>query len=274
MGLLEELEQEAERQRAEQARLAGERAVREHHWNERLLPAMRALDEYLQRLARNLAFVKRRTRVVYPLPGYGDVIAHLEPNFILQSTPTASSYEITMEGVANVATDDCPQVVCDSVARVRSVSAVLQQHRLGGVTETSRSPNGEATSARCQARGRIPLHLQVTADLESGQARMTFQNFEGFGQSSRSFTAEQLDSALFDALGRYLMREESTFAQESLDVELRRQLQSRIQRDQAKRAWEHKLGAQLADDEREVRASLQPAARPGLFGRLSRLLRR
>jgi hypothetical protein len=275
MGLLDELEQEAERQRMRQAQQAADREAREQHWNERLLPAMRALDSYLQRLTRSLTELKKRATVVYPLPGYGDVVARFEPSFVLQSSPAKSSYEITLEGLATVLSDQCPLVACDTVARVRSVSMVLKQHQLTGMTDARKDSNGEVIAARFQAKGRIPLHVAIQADLETSQVRMTFQNFEGLGSSSRTFTAEQLDDTLFDALGRFITREETSFAQEAVAEDIRRQLQSRIQRDQMKRQWEDKLARQLNEDEAAVIASLDPSLRPGgLFGRLRLFSRR
>jgi hypothetical protein len=275
MGLLDELEQEAERQRAEQARLAADREARQAHWDERLLPAMRALDDYLQRLTRNLAFLKKRLRTTYPLPGYGDVVATIEPDFVLQSAPTSSSYEITLEGLATVASDACPQVVCDNPNRVRSVSTALQQHNLAGISDARKNANGEVQSATFRARGRIPLRISAQADIDSGQLRMTFHNFEGLGSSSRTLRAEDLNEKTFDALGRFITREETRFAQEDVADDVRRQLQSRLQRDQIKRQWENKLSRQLDQDEAQVIASLDGSLRPGgLFGRLKRLIGR
>ncbi len=98
-----------------------------------------------------------------------------------------------------------------------------------------KSPTGEAVGGKFQARGRIPLKLTITADRDSGIARLAFVNFEGLGNSSRSFAPELLTDSLFDALGRFVARDELSFAQESLGEDLRKQLQSKIQRDQLKR---------------------------------------
>lgn len=275
MGLLDELEQEAERQRLREAQLSEQREAREQHWNTQLLPAMKALDDFLHRLGRHLASLKKRPRIVYPLPGYGDVVAHVESTLIVQSAPQQMSYDITLEGIATVATEECPRIVCDTLPRVRSVSGVLTPLRLAGVFDAHKNPNGEIRAATFVAKGRIPLQLDVHADVESGIARMQFQNYEGFGHSTRSFRAEQLDEALFDALGRFLMRDETTFAQESVGEDLRRQLQSRLQRDQIKREWEQKLARQLDEDEAETVARLHPSIRPGgLLGRLRMFSRR
>ncbi len=275
MGLLDELEKEAESKRAEEAQAAELRQAREQVWESQLLPAMKALEIYLRRFAEHLAVLKKRPRLVHPLPGYGDVVAYLEPSLAVQAAPAASSFEIVVDATASVASDECPRVVCDGVARCRSVSAVLQQHRLSGVSDARKDANGELRGATFQARGRIPLRLTVHADCDSGQARMQFDNHEGFAHSSRSFRADQMNEALFDDLARFLLREQPTFGQEAVGADVRRQLQSRIQRDQMKREWEHRLARQLADDEAEVVARLDPAARPGgLVGRLRMLSRR
>lgn len=269
MGLLDELEQEAERQRQEDARLAALREQREQLWSERLEPAMRALDAYLRQLTEKLAFIKKRIRVVFPVHGYGEVIAYVDPTFVIRCDTGKAFYELVIEMVGHVASDECPSIVADNATRVRTLSSVLQQHNLGGLSDARKNPNGEVIAGRFQAKGKIPMVLTVRAEQETGIARFGFVNLEGFGNSSRQFSADQLDAAMFDALGRFLTREDTRFAQESLPDDVRKQLQSKIQRDQMRREWEGKLARQLGDDEAKVVQSLDPAARPGwLLGRM------
>ncbi len=276
MGLLDELEQQAERRRAEEAELAAVAQAREQVWLDRLEPALRELETYLKQLTDQLAFLKKRTRVVYPLPPYGDIVAYVEPSYTLRGrAPAKNSYEILLEFSASVASEECPLIENETGARLKGLIGVLQPLRLNGMTDVRKNANGEIIAARIRAKGRIPLSLLVSADLESGVAKMVFNNLEGFGQSSRSFRPEQLDSTLYDALGRFIAREERHFAQEAVSDDIRRQLQTRIQHDQMKRQWETKLARQLAEDESKVLASLDPSVRPGsMLGRLRLLSRR
>jgi hypothetical protein len=269
MGLLDELEREAERQRQEEARQAALREQRERAWADKLEPAMRALEAYLRQLTEKLAFIKKRIRVVFPLHGYGEVVAYVEPNFVIRSEPGKLSHEITVEMIGQVASEECPAIVADSMTRVRTLQSILQQVNLGGLSDTRKNPNGDVIAGRFQAKGKIPMALNVRADLESGVARFGFVNLEGFGQSSRQFTPEQLSAEMFDALGRFLTREDLRFAQESVSEDVRRQLQSKIARDQLRREWEGKLARQLGEDEARVVQSLDPAARPSwVLGKL------
>src|SRR5688572_22799788 len=84
MGLLDELEQEAERRRQEEAQAEADREARDALWREKLRPAMVELSAYLKKLIDNLTFLKRSTRLVYALPGYGDVVAMLEPSYAMR----------------------------------------------------------------------------------------------------------------------------------------------------------------------------------------------
>lgn len=269
MGLLDELEREAARQREDEAQAARDREIREHNWQVALEPAMQALAAYLKQLTETLSFLKKKIRMTFPLGGYGEVVAYVDPQFTFRQEPSKGSIELILEYVAQVAADECPVVQADSLPRVKSLQSVLQQHGLGGMSDARKNANGDVVAARFQARGKIPIVVSAVASIDSGVAKLSFTNLEGFGQSNRTFTAEQLNNTLFDALGRFLTREEQRFAQESVPDDLRKQLQMKIQRDQLRREWEGKLSRELGEDEAKVIASLDPAARPSwLLGRL------
>lgn len=275
MGLLDELEQEAERLRAEAAAQAAARGDREQVWTQQLAPAMANLAAYLEKLTTNLGFLKRRARFEFELPGYGRVVAYADPEFQLKSSPTKIAHEITLDWAAQVATEECPTLELEGTARIKALQGVFQNQRLSGLVESRKNANGEPVAARFQARGRIPLRVHVQAELETSMARMQFANLEGFGSSGRSFGAEQLTPELFDALGRFITREDLEFARERLPEDLRKQLRSRIERDQLKREWEQKLARQLEEDEARVLATMAHGARAGsLLGRLRLAARR
>src|SRR5690606_25717657 len=107
-GLLDELEQEAERRRAEAAAQAAAHGDREQAWNQQLAPAVASLAAYLEKLTAHLGFLKRRARFEFQLPGYGPVVAYADPEFQLKSTPARATHEITLEWVAQVASEECP----------------------------------------------------------------------------------------------------------------------------------------------------------------------
>lgn len=275
MGLLDELEAEAARRRGEGLDAEAQREARDVVWREQLRPAMEQLSGYLKKLSENLAFLDRRIRVSYQLPGYGEVVAYADGPFDCRITPAKHQFEIVFECIAQVAPDESAVTQADNATKVRLINGVLQQHRLSGMQDTAKNANGEVTTARFQARGRIPLTLEVVASRDSGVARMQFVNFEAFGSSARNFPPEQMNETLFDQVGRYLTREETSFARENVGDDLRRKLQNQVQRDQVRREWEQHLSRQLQEDEVRVLSLMSYGASPGAFlGRLRLMLRR
>lgn len=275
MGLLDELEQEAERRRIEEAKAEAEREARDAVWREQLRPAMRALADYLKKLTDNLAFLKRSTRLAFPLAGYGDIVAVQEPAWTMRFEDGKNEQEILIEGVATVVSEESPAIEAEGLGRVKALTTLFQTHRIGGPQEPRKNANGDVVAARFQARGKIPLKLVISADKESGVCRMQFTNYEGLNVSNRTFAPEAMTEEMFDALGRFIAREEATFAREKVDDDVRRHLQTQIQRAQLKREWENKLARQLGEDEAKVLSYMGAGSAPGsVLGRLRLAARR
>ena len=73
MGLLDELEQEAQRLKAGADDVERAKQQREQVYRTRLEPGMVALYEYLSKLTKNLALLKPRKTFSFPIAGYGEV---------------------------------------------------------------------------------------------------------------------------------------------------------------------------------------------------------
>jgi hypothetical protein len=269
MGLLDQLEEEAERRRNQDAQADAERDARDAIWREKLRPAMGALSAYLKKLTENLTYLKRTQRLVFTLPGYGDVVAMLEPAYAMRDEPGKNQHEITIECFAVVNPEESASVDAEGMGRVAGLTKLFQTHRIGGPSEPRKNANGDVIAARFQARGKVPLKISISADKDTGIARMQFVNYEGMGTTTRSFAPEAMTEELFDALGRFIAHEDSEFAREKVDDGVRKHLQTQIQRAQLKRQWENKLSRQLEDDEAKVLSYMGSGSAPGsMLGRL------
>lgn len=275
MGLLDELEQEASRRRNAESGDEAERQARETHWREQLQPAAVRLGEYLGKFSATLTAAQRRIRLVHAVAGYGEVVAYGEAPFDCRVTPGQVLHEIEFSFNAQVSPEESTLVVAETPGKVRLVNSLLQQHHLSGLHDVTKNANGEVVAGRFQARGRIPVRVQVQASSDSGSLRMSFTNVEAFGSAQRNFSADALTAELFDTLGRYLLRESSGFSREQVGADVRRQLQSQVQRDQVRREWEAKLALQLREDEARVKSLMAVSASPSAFlGRVGGSLRR
>ena len=108
--MLDELEAEAERRRAAAAAEVDQAAERDRIWREVTLPGMAALADYLKQLSETLGLVEHRPRFAYPLDGYGEVHAEVEPTYRLTNEPRGHQHTIQFEFGANVVSEACPSM--------------------------------------------------------------------------------------------------------------------------------------------------------------------
>ena len=276
MGLLDDLEQEAQRRKAGQGDAERERQEREQTYKSQLEPGMQALYEYLTKLTQNLAYLKPKLTGRYELPGYGVIVAHCEHDYELKTSTQPHSREITLNVSYTVATDECPAVEAVGPTKVKALSAVFQKHRLAGLQEFKKDDSGEMVTANFRARGKVPLSVMITAEASTCQVRLNFTNFDALGTISKVTSPAQFNEALFDEIGRYIAREPTNLFREDLPDDYRRQLQHKIQQEQMRRKWEQKLAVQQQEELERLRREKTAAddAGGGFLGKMRELFRK
>jgi hypothetical protein len=244
VGLLDELEQEAQKRKANADDAAKLKAEREEIFRTKLDPTMVALHDYLHKLISNLKILQPKKQLRYSLIGYGDVIGYVEHEYDLKVNQQPDSKEVTISYPCLIANEECPTVEVNGASKVATVSGAFQRYHLGGLMEPKKDVSNQIISAKFKAKGRITLSATFTADVDSAVVKMTFVNFDTLGTATKSVLPTQLNEALFDDIGRYLTREPSGLFQEALPDSYRSQLRTKVQQEQIKRRWESKISAQ------------------------------
>lgn len=253
MGLLDDLEQEAQRRKAGLDDVEKEKAEREKVFKTQLEPSMKALHQYLVKLTDNLKFLKPKSVANFEVPGYGVIVANAEHDYEITVTPQLHTVEIVINCNLAIATEACPVVELQGVSKIKSLNATFQKLRLPGVHEFKKDENGEMVTATFKARGKIPLNATMLADEATGAVKLSFTNFEAFNTLARVIPAAQFNEQLFDEIGRFLAREPSNLFREELPDEYKKQLQHKIQQEQMRRKWEQKLAAQQQEELERLR---------------------
>jgi len=269
VGLLEELEREAQQRGIAGDDAARRKSARNDAWRTELEPALDQLHAYLGELIGKVRQLKPRASLRYHVPGYGDIAGYIEHEYRLDDARMPSSREITLDYPCAIATDECPTIEVEGVSRVRAVSGFFQRHRIGGMIAPRKDASGELVAATFRAKGRVALSAKFHADAESAQLRMTFVNFDGFGTTTKTVPAAEVDARLFDEIGRFLLREPNALLREDLPEAYRRELKSRVQQLEMKRRWE----IRIADAREAELSALRRAhtARGRLGGMLDQL---
>lgn len=268
MGLLDELEQEAQRRKAgldEATRLKQER---ETAYRTQIEPGLAALKDYLAKLVGNLSFLKPRRQKQYEIPGYGAVVANIEHEYDLRAnkiSPTAQ--ELLLNFVAVVATEECQAVAVQGAAKIRTLNGIFQKYRLAGIQDFKKDDAGEMVAATFRPRGKLPLSASFYADADTAQVKMSFTNIDTLGTVVKTVKPGEFDEALFDQIGKFLTGEPSTLFREALPEDFRKQLAQKVQQDQLRRKWESKIAEQQAEE------AARRSREQGLKGRLDKAVR-
>ena len=266
MGLLDELEQEAQRRKATQDDAGKRKAEREEIFRTQIEPGMSALYEYLQKLTASLKILKPKKLQRYSLPGYGDVIGYIEHDYEFQISSQNATKEIKLSFPCAVASDECPTIEVQGASKVKTVAGAFQRFHLGGMLDPKKDASGEVVSARFNAKGRITLSATFIGEAESAVMRINFVNIEGLGSVTKTIPGAQLTDQLFDDIGRFLTREPNNLLREALPDSYRTQLRTKVQQDQIKRRWETKISDQQQEELAQIKRERS------MSGRLARLV--
>jgi hypothetical protein len=269
VGLLDELEQEAQKRGIAGEESTRRKIEREAAYRERLEPALDALHAFLSELILRLKALQPRNALRYHVPGYGEIVGYIEHDYRLGDDKQPSSREISLDFSCAIASEECPTVDVEGASRLRAVSGFFQRHRIGGMVAPRKDGAGDVVAATFRAKGRIPLGAQFHADAEMGALRVSFSNFDGFDTTVKSFVPAQVDEALYEQIGRYLVREPNTLLREDLPEAYRKQLRSKVQQQQIKRRWENRISDSREVELAELRRAYTAAGKlGGLFGRV------
>src|SRR5690348_15237759 len=116
VGLLEELEQQAQMRGAAGDDSQRRKTERIAAYREKLEPALDALHAFLSELSQKLCALKPRTALRYAVPGYGDVVGYVEHDYRLRDDKQPSSREVVLEFDCAIASDESPVVEIDGVS--------------------------------------------------------------------------------------------------------------------------------------------------------------
>jgi hypothetical protein len=265
VGLLDELEQEAQKLKATSDDAAKRKAEREEIFRTKLDPSMVALYEYLTKLVSSLKVLQPKKQLRYTLTGYGDIVGYVEHEYELQVTQQPDSKEITLSYPCLVANEECPTVEIQGATKVATVAGAFQRYHLGGLLDPKKDVTNQIVSAKFKAKGRIPMTATFSADADSAVVKMQFVNFDSLGIATKSIAPAQLNEELFDDIGRYLTHEPNGLFREALSDSYRNQLRTKVQQEQIKRRWESKISATQASELEKLKRDQSIA---GKFGKL------
>lgn len=252
MGLLDDLEQQAQKERDSKEEVLKQK--REFFKNT-TLPVMENLYDYLTRLSKSLNFLKSPRLGRYPITGYGEVVTRCDTDMNVQAQMPmyGRTYTLTCTGIVDAS--QSPTMMIEGASRIEAMVELFRRFGFEAMERAEKNEKGDLTKAQFRAWGKVPMTAVFTAEMNSDLLRMEFTNFDAFGTRKQSVRIADINDELLDSIGKYIALQQNYIMRESISDEHREAWRSKLQQEQTRREWEQKIAeAQKAEEERLQKA--------------------
>ena len=252
MGILDDLEQEAQKERDSKEEVM---KARREFFKSTTLPTMENLYDYLTRLSKSLNFLKAPRHGRFNITGYGEVVTRCDNDMNVQAQMPmyGRTYTLTCTGIVDAS--QSPTIMIEGASRIDAMIELFRRYGFEALQRADKNEKGEYTKGYFQAWGKVPMTATFVADMNSDLLKMEFTNFDTFGTRKQAVRIADLNDELFDTIGNYIALRQNYILREAISDENREAWRSKLQQENTRREWEQKISeAQRAEEERLAKA--------------------
>lgn len=257
MGLLDDLEQEAQKKREEKEEVL---ARKREYFKTTTIPAMEGLYDYLSRLAKSLNFLKTERRTRFKVLGYGDVVVKIESDMTLQAQMPMYAREIKLTVTGIIDTASCPMIKVEGAGKVDALAEAFRRCGFEGMQRAERDERGNVLSAQFQPWGKVQMVATFYTDMNSETLRMEFANFDSLGVRKETVAIANLNDDLFDQIGKYIALQQNYVVRETITDEMREAWRRGLHSENQKREVEQKIAVQQVKEMERLEAQKKPGS--------------
>lgn len=257
MSLLKSLEAEAERLRVQKAAEIAELGDRQQHYEKVLLPALRALHNYLERVCHGLTEVGTEQLLEHSVTGYGVLTARVEHRYKVQLDERVRAAELTVQAEAEILGARCAEVTIEGANRIRGLMDLFQQAGVTALRNGQRDNRGQWVQASFKPRGKLPLKLTLLSEPTSSDLRLTLAGFESLAIIQKVIPIEALDEAMFERIGRYVACRDHALTREQLPDKFHHSLKQKVHQEALRRRWEDQLHYQRLREQEALQRAIE-----------------
>ncbi len=263
MGLLDDLRNQADNQRENEAADADRQAKLEAYYKETMQPRMVKAFQYFTEFVKHLNYIKLETFVEYPLLPKGVPQRLQQQNYkvVIDSSKALKEIKFTMECVLDSPVEFEVFGKDAVLLQVDKIKSYAFRHEC-----KTRTVNQEINMAKFILEGPLPLAVNINADVSESKIRLELRNFNEPGYAKYVLTAEEFNDEFLDRLAKFVIRQERTlFGGEEITEAEKKKLRDKIIverriREQEMREAEARIQAeQAAEKERSAKEQLKRA---------------
>jgi hypothetical protein len=273
MAFLDELKKEAQALQEHEQSLTQARAMEVTQSFLRVQLKLKAIQQYLQELAKTLNVVAQASPRTYYIDGFGTIEDYRAERFVVNTERLTIEERDFINSVLLRFTCRTGKEIL--IEKQTSSAIDLQREYLWKANikfecTDFKNEKGVIYLANFKVASEIPVFIKFTADFEKGKIFLSIKNLNGLVSSEFTYDADEIDEALLDEFAKCVVGKPNTF------TELGRFQQSKKQKVVVKRGVDEteytKLAPHLEEKLDRAASEVQPEAKKGLFGALKSFL--
>lgn len=236
MGILDDLKNQSEVLKADEAKEKQRQAGLLKFYQENLHPKMLQLYTFLNELTEHLNYIKTETKVSYPVKPDGSMQEFVQGDYKVTIDSANEVKEINLRY-------DCrleePLIFeLENSERILRYTDVLHSYRIEFDRTDNKDSNYELISARFKVAGPIPVNIILQGDVQASSIHLILNNFEKAGVSKHTYKERHITEEFIDDFGKFILRQNPLFLKLDIEDGHKEQIRLNIQADINKRQQE------------------------------------
>ena len=252
MGILDDLKNQSENLKADEAQEAKRQADLLKFYQKNIHPKMLQLYTFLNEFIEHLNYIKTETKVSFPIQPDGSMQEFSQGDYKVTIDSATEVKEINLRFNCNLAEPLIFEL--ENSERIQRYTDVLHGYRIEFDRTDNKDSNYELISAKFKVLGSVPVNVILQGDIATSSIHLILNNFEKPGVSKHTFKERHITEEFIDDFGKFILRQNPEFLKLEIEDDHREQIRQNIQADIKQRQQElHEAEAFLRlEEQKEV----------------------
>lgn len=249
MGILDDLKNQSELQKLNEAKEAQRQADLLKYYQKSLHPKMLQLYTFLNELSEHLNYIKTETDVAYPVLPDGGMQEFKQSDYKVTIDSSKEVKEINLRFYCELSEPLIFEL--ENSERIQRYIDVLHSYRINFDRTDTKDNNYDLISSKIKLNGPVPVNVILQGDVASSSINLILNNFEKPGVSKFTYKERHITDEFIDGLGKFILRQNPMFLKLDIAEEHKEQIRQNIQADLEQRQREIEEAERLLNIEKE-----------------------
>lgn len=249
MGILDDLKNQSEVQKAGEEKEKQRQAVLLKFYQEKLHPKMLQLYSYLNELAEHLNYIKTETNASYPITPDGSLLSFKQKDYKVTIDSANEVKEINLRFDCELA--EPLYFELENSERIERYTDVLHSYRIEFDRNDNKDGNYQLISSTFKVMGPIPVNIILQGDVANSSIHLLLRNFEKPGSTKHTFKERHITEKFLDDFGKFILRQNPELLKLDIEDNHKEKIRQNIQADLKQRQQELEEAERLLALEKE-----------------------